>query len=80
MLTNPVDLLIVDNPQLDSKEIYETVKPIPVVDLEDLGAAECYKALRKGNLFTHRVAWPESIEYMYADDKVLQYNKKFLVK
>ena len=80
VLTHPVDLLIIDNPALDSRQISENVKPIPVVDLARKGAEECYRALRRGNLFTHRVAWPEAMEYMSAEGKILQYNTKYLEK
>ncbi|MBO4427462.1 MAG: hypothetical protein J5771_03155 [Bacteroidales bacterium] len=78
VLTQPVDLLLIDNPALDAREIYENVKPIPVVDLAARGAEECFRAMRSGNLFTHRVAWPVSMEYMAAEDKILQYNTKYL--
>ena len=95
----PIDILIVDNPDIDIRTVYENIlrvrsvmypeslvygnllaKDFRVVDLARKGAEECFKALRLGNLFTHKVAWPESMEYMSAEGKILQYDTKYLEK
>ena len=34
-----------------------------VVDLAESVSEECYRLLRKGNLFTHRIAYPSSMEF-----------------
>lgn len=60
-------------------------KDFHVADLGREGAEECYRALRKQNLFTHKVAYPKVLEYMSVSspadsisEMLLQYNPKYL--